>query len=124
MKTAIVVLSDPDTNSEEALGRVFNGLATAHELKQSGDEVTILFQGAGSRWPGMLSVPGHPVHDLFNLVKDRVAGASAACATVFGATQGLAASGVPLISENSVPGTLGLPSLRKFLIEGSPVLIF
>lgn len=26
MKAAIVVLSDPSANSEEALGRVFNGL--------------------------------------------------------------------------------------------------
>jgi len=35
MKAAIVVLSDPNANSEEALGRVFNGLATAYELKQT-----------------------------------------------------------------------------------------
>ena len=55
MKAAIVVLSDPNANSEEALGRVFNGLATAYELKQTGDEVTVVFQGAGTRWLKLLS---------------------------------------------------------------------
>jgi hypothetical protein len=124
MKAAIVVLSDPNANSEEALGRVFNGLATAYELKQNGDEVTVVFQGAGTRWPKLLSAPEHPVHGLFQLVKDRVAGASAACASVFGATEDVTACGLPLISENPVPGTAGLPSLRKWLVDGSPVLIF
>lgn len=124
MKAAIVILSDPSTNSEEALGRVFNGLATAYELKQNGDEVTVVFQGAGTRWPKLLSTPEHPAHGLFELVKDRVAGASAGCASVFGATEDVTACGLPLISENPVPGTAGLTSLRKWLVEGSPVLLF
>ena len=124
MKAAIVVLSDPNANSEEALGRVFNGLAAAYELKQNGDEVAVVFQGAGTRWLTLLSAPEHPVHGLFELVKDRVAGASATCATVFGATEDVTASGLSLISENQVPGTVGLASLRKWLVDGSPVLIF
>lgn len=124
MKAAIVILSDPHSNSEEALGRVFNGLATAYELKQNGDEVTVLFQGTGTRWLKLLSAPEHPVHDLFQLVKDRVAGASAGCASVFGATEDVTACGLPLVSENSVPGTAGLPSLRKWLVDRSPVLTF
>ena len=124
MKAAILILSDPNTNSDEALGRVFNGLATAYELKQSGDEVTVVFQGAGTRWPGVLSVAGHPVHGLFELIKDRIAGASAGCAAVFGATGDATACGLPLISENPVPGTAGLPSLRKWMIDGTPILIF
>jgi hypothetical protein len=68
MKAAIIVLSDPNANSEEALGRVFNGLAAAYELKQNGDEVTVVFQGAGTRWLKLLSAPEHPVHGLFELV--------------------------------------------------------
>jgi DsrE/DsrF-like family len=124
MKAAIVVLSDPNANSEEALGRVFNGLAAAYELKQNGDEVTVVFQGAGTRWLKLLSAPGHPVHGLFELVKDRVGGVSAACATVFGALEDVADSGLSLVSENAVPGTVGLASLRKWLADGTPVLIF
>jgi hypothetical protein len=124
MKAAIVVLSDPNANSEEALGRVFNDLATAYELKQNGDEVKVVFQGAGTRWLKLLSTPEHPVHGLFELVKDRVASALAACATVFGASEDVAVAGLPLVSENMVPGTVGLASLRKWLVDGSPILIF
>jgi hypothetical protein len=69
-------------------------LATAYELKQNGDEVTVVFQGAGTRWVKLLAAPEHPVHGLFELVKDRVAGASVACATVFGATEDVTASGL------------------------------
>lgn len=124
MKAAIVILSDPSSSSEEALGRVFNGLATAYELKQNGDEVSILFQGTGTRWPSLLANSEHPAHGLFELVRDRVAGVSCGCAEVFGATDDATASGMALVSENQVPGTSGLPSLRKWIAEGSPVLTF
>lgn len=36
MKTAIIVLSDPKSGSEEALGRVFNALAAAHGFENGG----------------------------------------------------------------------------------------
>lgn len=49
MKAAILVLSDPKSGSDEALGRVFNALAAAYDFKQSGDDVTVLFHGAGTR---------------------------------------------------------------------------
>lgn len=37
MKTAIIIMSDPKSGSEESLGRVFNALALASECKQKGD---------------------------------------------------------------------------------------
>ena len=46
MKTAIIILSDPK-GGEEALGRVFNALAVAHEGLQTGDQVEVVFNGAG-----------------------------------------------------------------------------
>ena len=48
-KAAILVLSDPNSGSDEALGRVFNALAAAYEFKQQGDEVTVRFQ-PNARW--------------------------------------------------------------------------
>ncbi len=124
MKAAIVVLSDPKTGSEDALGRVFNALAAAYDFKQRGDDVTILFQGAGTRWIGELSKIEHPAHTLFEEVKDKVAGASSGCADVFGATEEVEKSGFELIRDNPVPGTSGLPSLRKLVSEGYSVLTF
>ncbi len=55
MKAAIVVLSDPKSGSDEALGRVFNALASAYDFKRRGDDVSILFHGAGTRWIGEVS---------------------------------------------------------------------
>lgn len=123
-KAAIVVLSDPANQSEEALGRVFNALAAAHDFKQRGDDVTVLFQGAGTRWAGKLSEASHPFHDLFNAVSDRVAGVSCGCADVFGATGDAEKNGFDLVKDNPLPGTPGLPSLRNLVAEGYSILTF
>ena len=124
MKVTIVILSDPKNGSEEALGRVFNGLAAAYDFKQAGDEVSINFQGAGTRWIGELSQKDHPAHELFEAVNDQVAGVSCGCADVFGGAEEAQKSGFDLIKNNPIPGTSGLPSLRKVLAEGSTILTF
>ncbi|OQP47491.1 hypothetical protein A4H97_08350 [Niastella yeongjuensis] len=119
-KTAIVILSDPKTGEDEAVGRVFNALAAAYDLKNEGEDVKIIFQGTGARWPEQLVQPSHPVNALFLAVKDRIEGVSAGCAAVFGAD----ASGYDLVADNKVPGTPGLPSFLKLRKEGYNVLIF
>jgi hypothetical protein len=121
--TAIVVLSDPTSSSDEAFGRVFNALATAYDHRQAGDDVVMLFQGAGTRWVEQLEKPDHPAHALFEAVRDTIA-VSSACANVFGATDGAVGAGVPLLDDNPVPGTSGLPSLRKLIGTGHTVLTF
>ncbi|MFC1749239.1 DsrE family protein [Pseudomonadota bacterium] len=123
MKAAIIVLSDPK-NGEDALGRVFNALAAAFDFKQQGEEVSVLFQGAGTRWIAELNNADHPAHDLFDAVKDTVAGVSCGCADVFGATEEIEKSAFDFIKDNAVPGTAGLPSLRKLISEGYTVLSF
>ncbi len=124
MKAAIIILSDPKGGSEEALGRVFNALAAAYDFKNKGDDVTVLFQGAGTRWPSELSKADHPAHCLYETVSDTVAGISCGCADVFGATADAESTGLELIKENRVPGTSGLPSLQKLVSEGYTVLTF
>lgn len=124
MKAAIVIFSDPKSGTEEALGRLFNALASAYDFKQNGDDVTLLFQGAGTRWIGEVSKVEHPAHDLFEAIKDTVAGVSCGCADVFGATEDAVKSGFDLIKDNAVPGTTGLPSLRNLIADGYKVLTF
>lgn len=124
MKAAIIVLSDPKSNTEESLGRVFNALASAYDFQQDGQEVTVLFSGAGTRWIGELTKIDHPAHDLFEAVKDTVAGVSCGCADVFGATEDVVKSGFELIKDNAVPKTTGLPSLRQLTKDGYTVLTF
>jgi hypothetical protein len=119
-KTAIVILSDPKTGGEDALGRVFNGLAAAYDFKAQKEEVGILFQGAGTRWPELLQKKDHPAYALYEAVADRVLGISCGCAEVFGAHP----SGLDLITDNPVPGTAGLPSMVKLQKEGYSILTF
>ena len=123
-KTAIFIFSDPKTGDEEALGRAFNGLAAAYDIKQSGGDVSITFQGTGTRWPALISQAGHPLHDLYNLVKTNIAGVSCGCADVFGAAEGAKACGMPSISENQVPGTTGVAGFGKLIKFGAHILTF
>ncbi len=122
-KIAIVVLSDPKAG-EEALGRVFNALAAAYELKQKNQEVELVFQGTGTRWAGVLTKPDHPAHALYEAVRDKVAGVSSACAVVFGAKAEAEKNGFDLIADNPVPATPGLNSLAKYTAGGYTVLTF
>ncbi|TWT57675.1 hypothetical protein KOR42_10390 [Thalassoglobus neptunius] len=125
LKAAIVVLSDPKSGSqEEALGRVFNALAAAYDFKHRRDDVSVLFQGAGTRWIGELSKKDHPAHELYREVEDTIAGVSCGCADVFGGSEEAKASGFDLITDNPVPGTSGLPSLAALVGEGRNILIF
>lgn len=124
MKAAIVDLSDPKTGSEEALGRLFNALAAAYDFKQKGDDVTLLFQGAGTRWAAQVTQEDHPAYALYKAVEDRVAGVSCGCADVFGAREEAERAGLDLIRNNPVPGTSGLPSLQSLAAEGRTVLVF
>jgi len=121
MKAAIVVLSDPKAGSEEALGRLFNALAAAYDFKHKGDDVTLLFQGAGTRWAGEVTREEHPAHALYKAVEDIVVGVSCGCADVFGASAQAEKAGLDLISDNPVPGTTGLQSLTA---EGRTVVVF
>lgn len=124
MKAAVIVLSDPKSGSEEALGRLFNALAATWEFKQRGDDVRLLFQGAGTRWAGELAKAEHPARALYRAVEDRVEGVSAGCAVAFGAGAGVEAAGLARLSDNPVPGTIGLPSLRGLAADGYQILTF
>ena len=121
-RTTIVVLADP-SGGEDALGRVFNALAATYDFKQRRSDVQLVFQGAGTRWAGILTQPDHLAHALYNAVEDKVLGVSSACATVFGASVDAQQNGFALVVGNAVPGTPGLPSVATFASEG-PVITF
>ncbi|WP_461054678.1 DsrE family protein [Spirosoma arcticum] len=120
MKTALVILSDPKAGTDDSNGKLFNALAAAYDFKQAGQEVSILFQGAGTRWPEALKNPDNPFHALFNAVEDKVQGVSCGCADAFGANP----SGYDLVTTNAVPGTTGLPSFVKLQQDGYHIITF
>jgi hypothetical protein len=123
MKAAVIVLSDPK-GGEEALGRIFNALAATYDFKSNNHDVELVFQGAGTRWTGVLTNADHPAHALYNAVADKVAGVSLGCASVFGAYETAEKNGFNLIKNNPVPGTPGLTSLAKYAADGYTILTF
>lgn len=123
-KIAIFVLSDPASGSEESLGRLFNALALAHDARAVGDDVALVFSGAGTRWPEELTKLTHPARSLYDSVRDLVSGASCACAEVFGAKSGVEACGVPLLTSNPLPGTPGMADIRDRIAAGWTTLVF
>lgn len=122
-KMAVIILSDPG-NGEEALGRAFNGLAAAHEGIRRGNTVEIVFSGAGTRWPDHLSKLSHPANALYNAVLPQIKGASCGCAALFGATDSIKASGLPLLADQALAGTPGIADLQRYIAEGWQTLAF
>jgi sulfur relay (sulfurtransferase) complex TusBCD TusD component (DsrE family) len=122
--TAIVVFSDPTYGGEEALGRLLNAMFLTLELKEKGQAVELLFQGTGTRWPSEIVKPAHPAHQLFQAIADKVAGVCGGCADVFGAAEGAAASGIPLIREKAIAGTSGIADLSRYLDDGARIITF
>jgi hypothetical protein len=123
-RTAVVILSDPEGGGDEALGRTFNALALALDLDQAGRDVEVIFQGAGTRWPGRLADPTHPVNGLFEAVRHTIAGASCGCAQLFGAEADVTACGITLLTDNRVPGTSGVAGLGSLIADGRRVVVF
>ncbi len=123
--TIIAIFSDPKSGSEEALGRVFNALVLALELKEKGEPFEVIFQGAGSRWPAELAKTDHPANALYEAVKDSIAGVSGGCADVFGATESVK-NDTPhkLIRDVAIPGTDGMIDMAKHLINGDRFITF
>lgn len=123
-KTAIVVFSDPKSGGEDALGRLFNAMFLTLELKEKGQEVELVFQGAGARWPAEVTKPAHPANALYNAVRDKVAGVCGGCADVFGAAEGAKGAGLKLVRERAIPGTTGILDLSRYLDSGWRLVTF
>lgn len=118
-KAALVIFAD--TGTHEGMGRVANALITAKEFDEHADEVSVLFDGAGTKWVGELANPEHRYHGVFESLKrkGKIAGACAYCAAAFGVKGEIEASGIPLLDEYEQH-----PSIRKLVAEGYEVVTF
>ncbi|MPZ00981.1 MAG: hypothetical protein GEU97_24050 [Actinophytocola sp.] len=116
-KAAVVVLADTETHGD--LGRVVNALVATKEFKDAGDDVRLIFDGAGTQWPGVLSDPGHKSHKLYHAVHDVVAGACGFCAKAFHTEDTVEDAHVHLLDEYE-----GHPSIRTLVNDGYQVITF
>jgi hypothetical protein len=116
-KIAIVVFSD--TNTMEAMGKVSNAFMLALEAVEKGDDLKIIFEGAGTKWIGELENTDHKMHDLYFGLKDKITGVCDYCAQAFGVKSKVEKAGLPLLSEFKKH-----PSLRNLFAEGYSVVNF
>jgi len=116
-KVGIIVLADKETHAD--MGRVANALETAKEFQEGGDEVVVIFDGAGTRWIGELSKPEHRLHRQWSAVRANIAGACRFCAAAFGVKEEVEKSGIPLLAEYE-----GHPSIRKLVTQGYQIITF
>jgi hypothetical protein len=116
-KAAIVVLADTETPGD--LSRVVNALTVTKEFMDADEDVTMVFDGAATKWIGELAKPESKYRELFDDVRDSIDGACAYCATAFGVAEDVRTSGVELIGDHDHH-----PSLRRLATQGYEVITF
>jgi hypothetical protein len=114
-KIAVLVFADSETHAD--MGRMANALEIVKEFKDAGDEAKLIFDGAGTTWPGKLAEESHPLHPLYKSVKGNIVGACSYCAKAFGAKEGVEKAGIALLSEFE-----GHPSTRQLVLDGYQII--
>ena len=116
-KSAIVILAGTESHADA--GRLVNGLETAKEFAETnGDEVELIFDGAGTQWIPELEDEESDHHELYQAVRDD-ASACDFCSGAFGVEDAVNQSGVVTLDDHD-----GHPSIRSLVSEGYEVITF
>lgn len=116
-KAAIVVLAG--TDSEADFGRVVNALETARDfLETDGDEVQLVFDGAGTRWIPELADPDHDYNQLFEQLRDRVS-VCGFCASAFDVEDAVGRVRVARVTSHD-----SHPEVRDLVHDGFEVITY
>lgn len=116
-RISVVVLAGTEQHSD--LARVLNALSLTKEAAEAGDDVELIFDGAGVAWIPELNRPDHKLHKVFESVKDRIAGACEFCAGAFDVKDSVREAGIAFLSEFE-----GHPSLRQRVADGYEIVTF
>lgn len=116
-RAGLIIFADTETHADRA--RMVNALLAAKEFREGGDDVKVIFDGAGTRWIPELANPQDPSHRLYEAVKGTISGACAFCAAAFGVREAVESASIPLLEEYSRH-----PSLRTLVADGFQVITF
>src|SRR5579885_1252740 len=108
MKVAILLLADTLTHSD--MGRATIALETAKELMEAGEDVQLLFEGAGTKWPTELRKKENAINWLYKSVESSVKSVCSLCACDYSVKDQLKSSGIHLAESH--------PSLVKLVSQG------
>jgi len=116
-KAAVMVLAD--TEGHANAGRIVNALETAKEFAENdGDEVELIFDGAGTQWIPELEDEDNDYHALYQAVQGD-ASVCDFCAGAFGVDDAVNDSGVVRLDDHD-----GHPSVRSLVDDGYEVITF
>jgi hypothetical protein len=115
-KTAIVIYSKLEGSGKSA---VYRALMFADELLRAGDDVTIVFDGAGSTALAAILKPDSTLHRVWTKASPALRGVCSHCALSYGVKDELDAAGIPMLTDDK-----GHASLRALLLEGRQIITF
>ncbi len=96
-----------------------NALTTAKEFLDAGDDVALVFDGAGVTWIPHLADPEQKYHKLFGDIRGAVRGACLYCSRAYGVKEDVEAAGVPFLDDFR-----DHPSVRSLVADGYQVITF
>jgi len=117
MKAAVVILAGTESHGD--LARLINGLEAAKEFAVTdGDELSLIFDGAGTTWIPELEDDDSEYRDLYESVRAHAV-VCHHCAGAFGVQDAVSSAGLVTLDEHD-----GHPSFRSLVAEGYDVLTF
>ena len=116
-RAAIVVLAGNESHAD--YGRLANALEAATEFAETdGDEVKLIFDGAGVQWVPELEDPDSDYHDLYEAVREHAAVCDF-CASAFHVEDAVDDSGLTTLAEYD-----GHPSIRDLVADEYEIITF
>ena len=114
---AIIVLAGTESHADH--GRLANALEAAKEFAETdGDNVKLLFDGAGVQWVPELEAPDSDYHELYTAVREHAAVCDF-CASAFDVAEAVDAAGVTTLAEYD-----GHPSIRDLVADDYEIITF
>lgn len=114
---AIVILAGTESHAD--VGRLVNGLEAAKEFAETdGDEVEVIFDGAGTQWIPKLEDEDSDHHELYQAVRDDAAVCDF-CSGAFGVDDAVNDAGVVRLDDHD-----GHPSVRSLVEDDYEIITF
>jgi hypothetical protein len=115
-KIALVIYSKLDGAGKSA---VYRAMMFSDELLRAGDDVAIVFDGAGSTALAEMIKPDNDLHRVWTKAAPALRGVCSYCAKAYGVKDALDAAGIPMLTDDK-----GHASLRALLAEGRQIVTF
>ena len=115
-RIAVVIYSKLEGAGRSA---VYRAMMFVDELRRGGDDVALVFDGAGTTALAEMLVPGSDLHHTWSKAAPALRGACRYCAKSYGVLDALEAAKVPMLGDDR-----GHASLRALLLEGRQIITF